>query len=319
MRRSRLPLAVLLIALLAGGTAGCDGEPPKSAAPAAPKLPAGVIAAVGVDAPDRITVSDPQTGKVIRTVRLPGGAILFDRRNFSADWSMVAWLDETDGSLNAGELRGDGYVRTATWRPSADDRYSSPAFHPSTGRIWATLSGVGENAADETRIVSVDPRKPSTAPRQEAGKGLVNFDSKGNPASSATAAVVGQVAAKAELLWTEQELVYADVRADDEAARISYRCVERISGTAMACVGAGRFGAVARLTLDRAARTVTLRELLPATEARVYGVVAAPDGNRLMVNTDQGWETIDATSGAASGVTRPELPADARADLFDWI
>jgi hypothetical protein len=319
MRRPRPLLGALLIALLFGGTVACDGgsEPPQP--PPTPKLPAGVIAAIGVDAPDRITVSDPQTGKVIRTVKLPDGAILFDRRNFSADWSMVAWLSENDGSLNAGELRGDGYVRSATWRATATDRYSSPAFHPATGRIWATLSGDGENAADETRIVSVNPRKPSDAPHPEAGKGLINFDSKGNPASAATAAVVGQTAAKAELLWTDQELVYADVRADDESARISYRCVERISGTAMACVGAGRYGSVARLTLDRAARTVTMQELLPASETRVYGVVAAPDGSRLMVNTDQGWTTIDATSGAASGVTRPELPADVRADLFDWI
>src|SRR5688572_27679539 len=128
----RLVLGALLILLLTA----CDGTPPQPDRPPAPKLPAGIVAAIGVDAPDRITVADPQTGRPIRTITLPAGAILFDRRNFSADWSRITWLGD-DGSLNAGELRGDSYLRTATWKPATDDRYTSPAFHPGTGRIWA--------------------------------------------------------------------------------------------------------------------------------------------------------------------------------------
>ncbi|HEX7746429.1 MAG TPA: hypothetical protein VF462_14350 [Micromonosporaceae bacterium] len=148
------------------------------------------------------------------------------------------------------------------------------------------------------------------------------LDGQGRPAVRMDVAMSGTEQSASTLVASERALVSAEVRvtADTAATSIFYVCQEPVDDQTLLCVAQGGgqvYGAVALLTADREAKTVTLRQGIPKVEGGVRGAYLAPDRTRVAIHTDGGWYLADLGSG---GEPRPLFPqlATQGADVQFW-
>lgn len=344
MRRGAV--ALLLVAAIAG----CDSARPvdgpvwhapavSSSAAASPAAdappvratgaPSGLLTASAATDPEgtttKLTVHDIKTGRPTFAATMPGWPLRtrLDRQSFSPDWSMVVWDNACEVRL--AKRAGDGNYRQArTWRPpgwtSRGDGplcYSAPRF--SRGRVWLVVRPSSGGVAG--KVVSFDPAAPGSKPRDEHAEAMT-LDDKGRSATSIDVAISGRAGSTGTLVASKHALVSAEVRltTDTDATSIFYVCRERLDDRTLLCLaqGAGQvYGAVALLTANRAARTVTLRQGVPKVEGGLRGAYLAPDHKRVALQNNDGWYVADLRADGQPQRVFPQL-ATQDAEVQFW-
>ena len=344
MRRGAV--ALLLVAAMVGcDSAGPADEPSwhapavsSSAAPSpaadAPPLtatgaPSGLLTTSAGSDPEgtttRLTVHDVRTGRPTFTATMPGWPLRtqLGRQSFSPDWSMVVWDNACEVQL--AKRTGDGNYRQArTWRPPGWTArgdgplcYSAPRF--SHGRVWLVVRPSSGGQAG--KVFSFDPAARGSQPRDEHAEAMT-LDDKGHAATSIDVVIRGRKGSTGTLVASKQALVSAEVRltTDTDATSIFYVCRERVDDRTLLCLAQGPgqvYGAVALLTGDRAARTVTLRQGVPKVEGGLRGAYLAPDHKRVALQTNDGWYLADLKSGRQPQKAFPGLATEG-AEVQFW-
>ena len=234
------------------------------------------------------------------------------RASFSADWSRLAW---TTGKgpivLHVAELRGTGYVESASWKLPGSGRRGTAAmsatFHSGTSRVWT-----GWFAGDsDARLFSVDASQSDTPPRREKGSTL-RLDSRGTPAVEKTVSVTGRPDWSGVLHRTDREALYAVVQS-------VYTCDVPIKATVLACWGRGDYGAVATLTARGTGGRVTMRKLAANSVGRPVDMVASTDGRTLLFSVPKdSWYAVPVDGSAAPKRQFPRLEIGYALPI-DWI
>jgi hypothetical protein len=322
----RCAVAVLLVAALvgcdsAGPGNGSSWRTPPASSPtrdASPDdsmpVPSGILTtSLGTDpqaTTTKLTIHDEKTGRPVFTGSMPGWPLRtrLHRQSFSPDWSLLAW-DTTDCEVRLAKRAPDGnYRQVGVWRPpgwtvggGGPLCYWAPRFVD--GRVWVVVGRAGAE-----RVASFDPAVPGSQPREEhaateAETETPALDGEGRPAIRIDVAMSGTEQSASTLVASERALVSAEVRvsADTAEASISYVCQEPVDEQTLLCVaqGAGRvYGAVALLTADRGAKTVTLRQAVPEVQGALRGAFLAPDRTRVAIHTSGGWYVADLGSDA---------------------
>lgn len=325
MRRGAV--ALLLVATMAGCDSARPADGPSWHAPAASSSAAPSSAADGppdraVAAPSgllttslgpdpqgtttRLTVHDIRTGRPTFTAIMPGWPLRtrLGRQSFSPDWSMLVW--DTACEVRLAKRAADGnYRQIRAWRPPGWTArgdgplcYFAPRF--SGGRVWLVVAPAGGGLPG--KILSLNPGAPGSQPREEHAEAMT-LDGEGRPATSIDVTISGrEQSIGSTLVASQRALVTAEVRltTDTEATSIFYVCRERVDDRTLLCVAQGGgqvYGAVALLTADRAARTVTLQQAVAKVEGGLRGAYLAPDPKRVVLHTDDGWYLADLGTG----------------------
>lgn len=309
----RCAVALLLVAAVAGCDSAGPAEPswrtPAASAPTRDKSPDSAVAgpsgilttSLGMDpqaTTTKLTIHDVQTGRPVVTGSMPGWPLRtrLHRQSFSPDWSLLAW--DTNCEVRLAKKAADGHYRqVGTWRPPGWTPggggtlcYWAPRFVD--GRVWLVVGGAGAG-----RVASFDPAVPGSQPREEhaeAEKETATLDGQGRPAIRMEVAMSGTEQSASTLVASERALVSAEVRvsADTAEASIFYACQEPVDDQTLLCVAQGGgqvYGAVALLTADREAKTVTLRQGTPKVAGGLRGAYLAPDRKRVAIHADGGW------------------------------
>ena len=325
--------AVVLV--LVAAMAGCDSTPsadnpiwrgPTVSTPthslraeSVPAGPSGILTtSLGSDRwanTTKLTIHDINTGRPLFTATMPGwhGRVKLRRQSFSPDRSLLVWGDDDCRIFLAKKAAGGNYQRVGEWRPPQRTPgheqlcYGVPLFKD--GRVWARVSR--ENG--EPAIVSFDPAAPGSPPRteQEHADGLT-LDSEGRPANEIDVTLSGAEGSSGSLLASDRALVSAQVRhtTDTTTTSVFYVCNEAVDEQTLLCVAQGGgqvYGALALLTADRAAKTVTLRQVSAKIEGGIRGAYLAPDRKKAAIHTDGGWYLADLAGGAAPRLLFPQL------------
>ncbi|PWU60716.1 hypothetical protein DLE60_09515 [Micromonospora globispora] len=135
-------------------------------------------------------------------------------------------------------------------------------------------------------------------------------------------AIGGRKGSTGTLVASKQALVSAEVRltTDTDATTIFYVCRERLDDRTLLCLAQGpgqMYGAVALLTANRAARTVTLRQGVPKVEGGIRDAFLAPDHKRVALQTNDGWYLADLSSGRQPQRVFPQLTTEG-AEVQFW-
>lgn len=281
-------------------------------------LPKGIVVRVGL----WLRVLDVTTGAVIRNVRLPSGRIRED--GFSPDWSMVAWL-ESDGRAVVAELRGEQYTEIASWTAADIERrvesLTRITFLEATGQL---LVGAWVNVIEPGPGTFVlDPKHPKAKPRGSSSDLSWYMDSHGTRAEVTMEPVVGETALKAHVVSSKRGIVevvtFQPTKGQETVTFPSYRCLSHpLTTMSIACVpdsGEPKYGAVAILTRDATAGTVTLRALVPEESGPVLKLVPSPDHTQLLL---QRQHDLAITSASEIAPVR-QLVSDLAVDPGDTV
>jgi hypothetical protein len=276
----------------ASESASRSGASPSPGPSAAPGWPAGLVTTT-YDRPEPfLSVSDPATGDERLRLRLPKvKEHYWSRASFSADWSRVAWATGTGPvTLHVAELRGTGYVESASWELPGSGRSTAMAarFQGATSRVW-TGRLVGDS---DVRLFSVDTARPDAEPRREKGDTL-RLDSRGRAAAEKTVSVSGRPEWGGVLHRTDAEALYAVVQS-------VYTCDVPVTARVLACWGSGAYGAVATLTAHGTGGRVSMRKIAANAIGRPVDLVASPDGRTLVFAVPKdGWYSAPVDGSAA--------------------
>jgi hypothetical protein len=327
-----------------------------ASAPAAetadPALPAGLLVLeAGLDQIE-VKIFSPETGALEHTRTLitadaqrglAPGTQFISRASFSDDGRYVTWVSDCD--LQVAELTDPvTYQPVASWEPAqsfsdaevcfADGEYphDAPQFEDDSTNIRVQLvSTQDEGPADDVplqrrpiSVMTVDAQQPDVEPEKVADLGdddiVRSFDVDVTNDASDRPSVMHATAERVYSLGLE----VSDQPGMDDLSE--YECGRPVDDTTRLCYldrGPGLFGSVAIATADIAARTVELREVVPATEMRVTGVVPSPDLETVLIATSSGW-----FRAPTDGSSEPEpafehlgsepMAAPAPLDVVEW-
>lgn len=315
--------AVLVLAAAIAVTILALRDPESVPPPAPVGPPVGVItiAAAAAGGSSVLSVHDPATGAVTRTVQVPAvGLDTSSRRQFSADLSLLTW---TDGqTLRAARLQGDRYDEVAAWGSDSvadgiSAQYDAPIIAPD-GRIW--VRAVQQAGTQKlAQVVSVNPAAPAERPRIEAGdEPPTAFDRAGTPGAVTTVALTNDTSANATLLSTSTELLPGDIDISTvDGEPLQYSCPVQLDPDAVACYASTRagYGTVVEVRVDSGRKTATVRPVAGAGQRPAQALLMSPDRREVRVLTSEGWKALDwATSASTSA---PALPTDPK-QILDW-
>ncbi|HSK96975.1 MAG TPA: hypothetical protein VK891_10195 [Euzebyales bacterium] len=335
--------------------------PAASAAASAPAadtasqaLPAGLLVLEPSFDQLDVKIFSPETGALEHTRALitadaqgalASGTQYLSRASFSDDGRYVTWVSECE--LQVAELTDPvTYQPVASWEPPqsfsdaevcfADGEYphDGPQFENDSTSIQVQLvstenvdAGGGLVQRRPISVMAVDAQKPDAEPEKVA-----DLDDD-DVVRSFDVDITNDVSDRPSVMHATQERVYS-VRpeASDQPGTgteddlSEYECSRPIDDTTRFCYlarGPGLFGSVAIATADLAARTVELREVVPATEMRIEAAFLSPDLDTVLIATSGGW-----FRAPADGSSEPEpafehlgsepMAAPAPLDVVEW-
>ncbi|GAA0735749.1 hypothetical protein Drose_19360 [Dactylosporangium roseum] len=295
------------------GSGSPSAPPPSTAAPAPPAaaptpaerqpgdLPRGLL---WYDAATRtVHVYNPATGARLHhspVAGLPAATPELRRLLPSPDGRWAA--SSGCGDVHVLRWTGTGFSAVARHPRPGEQCFRDPRFRD--GRVWWDIAY--EYGASQRRVSTelAAPQTlreevlPKSAPRQET------------PLSSADGTFTATV--------VERDTGLEDLRLKSvEPKQFEYQCVDRLDRTTLACgsippsSGHTRtepYGRIAIATVDLAAKTVTVRSALPASDRQVTEFLVDPDGSRFLVHLDDGWHLISRAAGTPPALVTLPVP-----------
>jgi hypothetical protein len=281
-------------------------------------LPSGIVTVRSdVRTGKAISVYDISTGRVLDSAALPAGYGSPRREQF--DPTMRRFADVMDCALIVSTLTDDHYVPTAQWKPpqsygQGKQCFNQPRF-TKDGRVRARVAASDHEAG---RVVSVDPDKPEAPPPDE-GAGVERDDLNFQIASRAGSEVgVWARGTEIDSVWVTGSIAGADLAHNT----FDYKCdwpIDEVTYTCASSYGKERqpYGSVAIVKVDLASRTVTMKQVAPASGSTGITAIASPDGKRVAIKDSTGWY-IAAADGTSVPRRQPLSDIPDTGDIIFW-
>lgn len=312
--------------------AGTDAVP-QASEPASHPLPAGLLISVGHDQGFDVLVFSPENGELEhqRVIATDTPAELFEptsslqhnrirTRSFSSDGQYVAWTFDCELHVAEFDLFENTYFPVASFEPEqsfTQDKacFSRPAFEDQGTRLQVQVV----TDTDEPKALSlmeVDAQRPDQAPQEV--RDLGKDDQPRQIQLEATDVLYSgglletRLGQMDSLTVTVSDSPEAQDYVEQPSIKSTYYCATPIDDTTMLCRldrGPGLFGSVATASVDRSSKTVALREVAPEAPAEVADVILSPDGQSVLLVTENDWFRAPLDGSAA-----PEPAFDALED-----
>ncbi len=247
-------------------------------------------------------VHDPATGKVTRSLTVPGilpyatdslQSASDIRSRFTADWNMVTWAG--DGEVYVAQREADSYIGRHSWKRQDSFNqgrlsYRSPTFNPHTGRIWFRED---PDRDGKSRVLSVDPLNPTTPPKVEQANltTALQFDNNGSLGTPLSLPLLGNwdTTSKANVIHTLAGVLSATVHVSKGSFGIDYTCQyqpHHKTTTSLMCYTErqdGPFGSIATLTINTTQNSAELRQTVPNAGEDVEQVLISSDERQAVI------------------------------------